>query len=313
MAWVSDQSGSSGVGNKEAATQSERYFLDGGVHPQTVITEPESLLDIHGNRLPPIGSPHPFNPGIFLDSYKADCTGKITVAIAQYSHDGRFALPPIDVEPNAETIVGYESSFEQVQVRIPYAERTPIVVPVVGPPTSDGLPALTRTTGWTPKFRQISEWRFTQTWTVLITEDDRDRANAAIWSQQDRLHKIYGVWYRYRGSGLVETGEKRNGRKVLRLRHSWTRDAGTLFPTNVSEDFYEKFFVQLWPVSLLEPSQVFFNPGWMRPPFQSVTFTNADSILNTPDAHLVLDFPVGKRAINGVDGDGWKDLPGTNG
>lgn len=321
--WVQDIAQSTGRGNKDAATQEEVYIIEGAPHPQKVIQNPENFVDTSDRRLPAIGTPHPENPSLLLDVYDARCDGAVTIARALYSVDAQFALPPVDPS-DTDTIVGYQSSFEQVTVRIPYAQRTPIVVPVVGPPGADGLPALSRTYGWVPKFRQISEWRFTQTWTVLILPNQRDQANAAIWSQQDKLHKINGVWVRYRGTGLTETTV--NGRELLQLKHSWTRDGGTLFPTTTAPrpggpTFGSKFFLQLWPITLLEPTAPpFTTPGWLRPPFQSVTFTEPDTILATPtdptaipDAHLVLDFSIGNRKVGSTyNGDGWKDLPGTS-
>ena len=319
--WVRNYTDSAS-GNKDRGAVREAYLVTGDMSPAAIMRNPSSFLSQTGEPLPEKGTPHPEFPELKLDSFDINRTGIVVEIIALYSNDGRFALPPIDPD-DENTVIGYSSDFQDVTVKIPFGRITPTVTPIVGPPQQPGFIATAESPVYELKSRIIPESHISRSWEVLIRYRDIQQSEAAIWAQQDKLHKIGTTWYRYRGTGVQPTGEVRDGQKMYSLKHTWFRDRGTPFPVGLDHGLNTlvggrkvantlpgvKIYLARWIEEFTLGQTT--TTGWLRPPFHSVVVNEAANIIEPPMFDVVCDYSVGYRDSGGLAGEGWRDLPGV--
>ena len=131
--WVKDNriTGSGDVDGR--CVQFEPYILRGQVDPSKVNSHPEQFLggDNGDEPLPALGSAHPINPKMRLDSYSVSQEGIILNVAANYSTDGRFRFPertqPLGHGDPARWMIS-DGSFE---AEIPYGARQASAMPAL--------------------------------------------------------------------------------------------------------------------------------------------------------------------------------------
>jgi hypothetical protein len=311
MAWVLDYSDFAAErDSRNEGEGREQYIFSGDVHPIALTKEPQGYLNADGQPLPAVGSPHPADERFKLDRYSVARNGILSVITALYSTDGRFSGPGPN-DDDIGRITGYSSSRADVVVDIPIGKRLVMVTRTVGtidPPVPSQE--------WTDRVWKLSTFRVresrrTRYWKTLIRYSEINAAEAAMDKQDGRLHNILGTWYLYRSSDIINTGtEALNGEVLYEITHAWTRDNGTLFPSDIAPGFQWNPNDETDLVGIIEGfasgiGTLFPAPqgrAWMRPPFHTVVARPSDNGYDPPVFSLILPYT--------PEPNGWRELPG---
>lgn len=251
---------------------------------------------LNATGIPTLGSFHPTQPDLKLDSYNvsSDASGTCVVD-CNYSNDARF----IDMrrQPNRDKPTWYHWGWSQrkVMIEVPVAVRS-IVLNTDANGTEYSMKV------WKIAKKQVSETRTIRPLTVRVNVSNVRNLDV-IAEQTDTLHKMPdGKWYHFEGANVTQVDDIGN----YDISYTWEYDAGTFyFPNFGSQDCTYCDFVD----GVAVPTRPTNAPLFRNPYTVFVAYQLFDPANFKPVCVLNDLYPTGD-SVEGP-GMGWKLLPGA--
>jgi hypothetical protein len=272
----------------ENRREARRVFRVSGYSPNVFLHRgaqgPPSILNDNGVGMPDYGTQHPIRGDMFLSKYNTTSEDVLVfLAVAEYS----------------KYIIERSGGFQNETYDLPIAIRKKKKVPGYQGTADQNI------IGWEFSTQAVIEAHERMVVKVRLAAGEWGSVLAQIRSQQNKLHKIHGAWFRFEMPDYVQIGD------MMECTYSFFGDSGILVArTGLDPGGGPR--LMFVPGMTQEDSEMFPGVLWVRPPFNAIGMFPSDSTLPDEEPPDPIVFNVRGLEISGTDNDGqgWRDLPG---
>lgn len=309
MSWVETTDSRIPAADANGNIRCIRVFRVYGSYARTaILSDPASIVNGSGEPLPELGS---YWEGMQLDRYEVSAVGTYFDATALYSNDKRFVQSGGLVRTD-DGFKSWSGGTTDGDVDVPYARRKKITISVAnpnGPPVIESFDtwvfgSLVRKQKVEIIRREVSistKLNVGQAGGIVIyqTPQKVEQTLEAIYQQLDKLHKVRGRWYRYKGADWRQID-----RYTWSFEHKWEHEGGV----------YAKFSVPPTDTPILLPNGLTWfgdNREYAVPPYHTVVAVPKPTQPgNPPNPSAWPDFKIALEP-DISDPLGWSTLPGV--